>query len=384
MVKAKKTYGKPPQIDSSFDEALNRFAQVDPKELKDQPVAIVEYEGSPDQFLIFGDADGPHVELRFDDELPWFTYGQMARVFGVDENTVIDHVQKFVNDGELSEATTRNFRVVRSEGNREVAREIKHFSLDVAFYVGYRVNSTSGVMFRRWATGVLIRFARNGFVVDKRRLAEPDSFDRVKELRRIIRDLRTSEANLYAELRDICALCSDYESSSNTAEQFFRFTQAKFFYAVTSLTPAALQADRADASADHMGLRTWSGKRGVTKKDVTVAKNYLTDAELDEFSRLVSIILDIFDDQLKVGRLTTMGQCATRLDEELSRLGRAVLRNPGPPSKERADERAVAEYEQFDAARTLTKLTEAKRDLAELKSTAKALPSSSRKRLKPE
>ena len=376
---AKKKYEKPLAIEAPFEEALGRFAQVDPKEIRDQPLPIVEYEGSSDQFLIFGEADGAHVQLRFDNELPWFTYGQMATVFGVDENTVIDHVQNFLQGGELAEATTRNFRVVRTEGSREVSRDIKHFSLDVAFYVGYRVNSTSGVLFRRWATDILIRFAKNGFVVDKRRLAEPESFDRVKELRRIIQELRGSEANLYAELRDICSMCSDYQPSSDAAEEFFKFTQAKIFYAVTSLTPAALQAGRADADAENMGLQTWSGKKGVTKKDVTVAKNYLFDAELEEFSRLVSIVLDILDDQLKMGRLTTMGHCATRLDEELARLGRSVLRNPGPPSKERADGNAIAEYEKFDGARKLAKQAETRRELAELKAATKALPSKSKR-----
>ena len=129
-----------------------------------------------------------------------------------------------------------------------------------------------------------------------------------------------------------------------------------------------------------MGLQTWSGKKGVTKRDVTVGKNYLSDSELDEFSRLVSIILDILDDQLKLGRLTTMGHCATRLDEELGRLGRAVLRKPGPPSKPQADNYALAEFEKFDATRKLAKQAEAKRELTELKATARTLPSGNRKR----
>lgn len=377
---AKKTYEKPLAIDGPFDEALKRFAHVDPDEIQADPVTLVEYEGSADQFLIFGEVGGPSVQVRFDSGMPWFNYGQMANVFGVDENTVIEHVQNFLESGELDEATTRKFRVVREEGGRQVGRDIKHFGLDVAFYVGYRVNSVAGVMFRRWATNVLIQFAKSGFVVDKRRLAEPGNFDKVKELRRIIQELRGSEANLYAELRDICSMCSDYQPSSGAAEEFFKFTQAKIFYAVTSLTPAALQADRAKASAENLGLQTWTGKKGVTKRDVTVAKNYLKDSELEEFSRLVSIILDIFDDQLKLGRLTTMVHCVTRLDEELARLGRSVLRTPGPPSKEQADERAITEYEKFDTARKLANQAEAKRELAELKATAKALPATDKKR----
>lgn len=199
-------------------------------------VHLVHREGdNAPPFLIYETPKGARLELRFDGE-PWFTYSQIATLFGVAENTVIEHVQKFISDGELGEATTRKFRVVRQEGGREVRREIEHFSLDVAFYVGYRVNSRQGAFFRRWATDVLVRFAKHGYAMDVERLKTPDDPGVLDELKQTIRDIRASSQNVYREVRQIVAMCQDYGGKGETARAFYAQMENKLLYLATTKT----------------------------------------------------------------------------------------------------------------------------------------------------
>jgi hypothetical protein len=201
-------------------------------------------------------------------------------LFGVDVRTVNEHLTNIYRDGELSEsATIRNFRIVRSEGGRQVGREIIHYNLDSIISVGYRVSSRQGTLFRKWATGVLVQFATKGFVVDAPRLKNPEEQDRVAELREIIRDIRASEANLYAELRRICAMCQDYDPKTEAAREFYANTQAKLFWAVTSKTPSMILVERSKSAVPNMGLQTWP-KAEIRKQDALVAKNYLCEPEI--------------------------------------------------------------------------------------------------------
>jgi len=202
---------------------LGRSAQTDPKEFEQamsttatkelEPLPLFE-DDTGAQFLIYNTIKGAQTELRFVDEQPWFTQAQLAYMFGVDVRTVNHHVQQFLSDGELDASTIRKFRIVRNEGNRQVEREIEHYSLDVAFYVGYRVNSKEGILFRRWATQVLLQYAIKGFVVHKERLMDPKEYGRVQELRRIIAEIRASDINFYGELRQICAMAKNYDPKS--------------------------------------------------------------------------------------------------------------------------------------------------------------------------
>ena len=247
------------------------------------------------------------------------------------------------------------------------------YSLDMVISVGYRVSSAQATLFRRWATGILVQFARKGFVVDTRRLKEPGGFDRIAELREIIRDLRSEEANLYAELRRICSLCQDYDGSSEAARSFYQRVQAKLVYAVTSHTPAEIVAQRADCEAPNMGLQTWPSD-DIRKKDVATSKNYLADAEIKELNRLTSILLDIFEDQLALGRLVMMEDARELLDRQLQQLGRAVLDGGGSVSADQARARAEAQYLAFDRQRKLERQREAEAQIAELAAEAKGLP----------
>lgn len=340
----------------------------------DEPVRLIEDAETGDRFLVYGTAKGVRVELRYDGDALWMTQAQIAQLFDVDRTVITKHIANVYAEGELEpEATRAKIAQVRSEGSREVARHIEHYSLDMVISVGYRVSSAQATLFRRWATAVLVRFATKGFVVDVERLKAPGEQDRVAELREIIRDIRSSEANLYAEIRNICAMCQDYDPKSDRWREFYRNTQAKLCYAVTTLTPAEILEARADAAAEDMGLKTWSGDQ-VRSSDVTVAKNFLHPPEIKELNRLTDLLLTIFEDQLEMGRLTTMAQASEILDRNLRQLGRMVLAGGGSVSKETADRHAKAEYQLFSEQRRAAAKQRADDDYAALRRAGQTLP----------
>jgi len=233
-------------------------------------------------------------------------------------------------------------------------------------------------VFRRWATSVLVQFARKGFVVDATRLKQAQNADRVAELREIIRDIRSDEANVYRELRRICAMCQDYDGTTETAREFYQRVQAKLVFAVTSHTPAEIVATRADFESTNMGLQTWPNDN-IRKSDVTVSKNYLAGAEIKELNRLTTILLDIFEDQLDMGRLIVMQDAQNLLDQQLQQLGRAVLRSGGSVKATEAKRIAEQQYDKFDQLRRLERQQEAEEQLAALSAEAKKLPKAPRR-----
>jgi hypothetical protein len=344
-----------------------------PAESPAQALRIIEDIETGNRFVLYTNKEGTSLEVRFDGEAPWFTQADLAAIYGVTIPTVIGHIQRFRDDGELDDSTTRDFLVVRQEGSRHINRPISHYGLDVAFYVGYRVNSGEGKLFRRWATTMLVQLATKGFVIDQRRLKGDENAERIRELREIIRDIRSQEANLYAELRNICAMCQDYDAHSDDAQRFYQHTQAKLFHATVSHTPARLIVARADANQPNMGLQSWSGDR-ILQADATTGKNYLAEGELKELNRLTSILLDVFEDQLKLGRLTKMDECSVLLDDQLRGLGRSVLERPGPPRSDVANKHAKAQYKIFDEQRRAALKVQADKELRELKAAAKSLP----------
>jgi len=341
---------------------------------QNEPVRLEREAETGDLFLVYGTEKGLRIDIRYEGETLWMTQAQIGQLFGVDRSAITKHIANIFEEGELdSDATRAKIAQVRQEGSRQVSREIEHYSLDMVISVGYRVSSAQATLFRRWATGILVQFARKGFVVDTRRLKEPGGFDRIAELREIIRDLRSEEANLYAELRRICSLCQDYDGSSEAARSFYQRVQAKLVYAVTSHTPAEIVAQRADCEAPNMGLQTWPSD-DIRKKDVVTSKNYLADSEIKELNRLTSILLDIFEDQLALGRLVMMEDARELLDRQLQQLGRAVLNGAGSVSADQARARAEAQYLAFDRQRKLKRQREAEAQIAELAAEAKGLP----------
>jgi hypothetical protein len=333
----------------------------------DEPVRLFE-DATGDRFLIYSTQRGVRVELRYEGEALWMTQAQMAELFGRDVSVISRHIANVLEEGELDEASSLQ-KMQTSGGGRPGTL----YSLDMIISVGYRVSSAQATLFRRWATAVLVRFASKGFVVDVERLRDSGDLDRIAELREAIREIRASEANLYAELRSICAMCQDYDGSSDSARDFYRQTQAKLFYAVVNRTPSELLIGRASAGAANMGLQSWP-KDAIRQQDALVAKNYLAPAELRELNRLTTILLDIFEDQLEVGRLTTMAEATGLLEKQLRQLGRLVLTHGGQIPHHRAEARAKAEYKRFDAERKAQRQAQMNTELKALKEVGKVLP----------
>lgn len=334
---------------------------------QNEPVRLEKEAETGDLFLVYGTEKGLRIDIRYEGETLWMTQAQIGQLFGRDVSTISRHIANIYEERELDESTSLQ------KTQTSTGRPATLYSLDMVISVGYRVSSAQATLFRRWATGILVQFARKGFVVDTRRLKEPGSFDRIAELREIIRDLRSEEANLYAELRRICSLCQDYDGSSEAARSFYQRVQAKLVYAVTSHTPAEIVAQRADCEAPNMGLQTWPSD-DIRKKDVATSKNYLADSEIRELNRLTSILLDIFEDQLALGRLVIMEDARELLDRQLQQLGRAVLGGGGSVSADQARARAEAQYLAFDRQRKLERQREAEAQIAELAAEVKGLP----------
>jgi len=334
----------------------------------DEPIRLVEDEETGDRFLVYSTDKGLMIDIRFEGETLWMTQAQIGQLFGRDQSVVSRHINKILEEGELDESGSMQ-KVHIATSTKPVAI----YNLDMVISVGYRVSSAQATLFRRWATSILVQYAKKGFVIDAARLKEPGNIDRVRELREIIRDIRASEANLYAELRRICAMCQDYDGSDEMSRQFYQRTQAKLVYAVASLTPAGLIYDRADHTAENMGLQNWPNDN-IRKQDVTTSKNYLAEAEIRELNRLTEILLGIFEDQLEIGRLVTMEDARRLLDNQLHSMGRTVLNDGGRISHDAAKRKAHAEYEKFDAARRLQRKEETDAQIAALRAESKKLP----------
>lgn len=338
------------------------------------PVQLQEDERTGDRFLVYGTDKGLRLDIRYEGETLWMTQAQIAELFGRDVSVISRHIANVLAEGELGEEG--NLQKMQIAGS---TRPLTLYSIDMVISVGYRVSSTQATLFRRWATEKLVQFATKGFVVDAVRLKQPDSIDRVAELREIIRDIRSDEANVYRELRSICALCRDYDGSSDAWRSFYRTTQAKLLYAVTSHTPAEIIDTRADAQSPDMGLTSWPNDN-IRKQDVVVSKNYLADREIRELNRLTTILLDIFEDQLDIGRIVVMDDAERLLDQQLRSLNRAVLTHGGQVKTADAKRRAHAQYDIFTERRAVERRSGSDRLIAELRQTDEELPRPTRRR----
>ena len=340
----------------------------------DEPVRLFE-DDTGDRFLIYKTQRGLRVELRYEGDALWMTQAQMAELFGRDVSVISRHIANVLEDGELDEGAS--LQKMQTTGG---GRPGTLYSLDMIISVGYRVSSAQATLFRKWATAVLVRFATKGFVVDVERLKDPSEHDHLAELRETIREIRASEANVYAELRRICSMCQDYDGSSEVAREFYRQTQAKLFYAVVNHTPSELLIGRADSSAPNMGLHVWA-KDEIRKTDALVAKNYLAPGEMTELNRLTTILLDIFEDQLAIGRLTSMREVSQMLYKQLHNLSRLVLSHGGQIRHDTAEAAAKSHYRRYDARRKVARKAEADAELAALRAADKALPKTRKPRL---
>lgn len=293
------------------------------------------------------------VEVTYEDESFWLSQLQMAELFGVDVRTVNEHLRNIYDTSELDEnATIRIFRIVRSEGNRSVSRNIQYYSLDAIISVGYRVNSVQATQFRIWATNTLREFIIKGFVLDDERLKLNARFgpDYFAELIERIREIRASERRFYLKITDIYEQCSiDYDKSAETTKTFFKTVQNKLHWAITGRTAAELIAERADAEHPNMGLTSWKNapKGKVTKADVSVAKNYLNEEEIKGLERIVSMYLDYAENQAARRIPMKMVDWVKKLDAFLDFNEYDVLRDAGTVSAAVAKALAEDEYEKF-------------------------------------
>lgn len=331
-----------------------------------EPVHLQEDEETGDRFLIYGDGTGTHVEVNYEGDNLWMTQAQIAALFGRDVSTISRHIASILEEGELDESNLQKTQIATS------TKPVTLYSLDMVISVGYRVASKQATLFRKWATEKLVQFATKGFVIDVPRLQDPGNRDRIAELKEIIRDIRSDEANVYRELRAICAMCQDYDGRSEKWHEFYRNTQAKLVHAVCSNTPAEVLRQRADSRVPNMGLTNWPNEN-IRKADVVVSKNYLGDLEIKELNRLTVILLDIFEDQMDIGRLRTMQEASSLLDSQLKSLGRQVLRSGGSVKMTDAKSHAEREYGKYKAEQKRLRHEQADRAIAAIKSEQKSL-----------
>lgn len=305
--------------------------------------------------VLYQSEDGrTRVQCRFEDGTVWLSQLQLAELFQTTVANINTHLKAVFAEGELrAEATIKSYLIVRSEGSRQVSREVMHYSLPAILAVGYRVRSARGTQFRQWATATLSEFVLKGFALDDQRLKNPpgpgvpDYFD---ELLARIRDIRASERRMYTRVRDILALAADYQPGTEHSTRLFQIVQNKLHHAVTGMTAPELIASRADARQPNMGLTTWSGG-SVQKADVTVAKNFLREQEITELNRIVTMFLDYAEDQAERKRELFMRDWPVKLDEFLRFNERRVLPDAGSMTPEAANTKAGAEYEAFATRR---------------------------------
>ncbi|MBN2791453.1 MAG: virulence RhuM family protein [Desulfuromonadales bacterium] len=305
------------------------------------------------EFLIFtGQAGEKSIEARYEDETIWLSQKLMATLFDVGVNTINYHLKEVFESGEVQpDATIRKFRIVQTEGSREVTRGVDFYNLDAIISIGYRVNSVRATQFRQWATQVLREFAIKGYVLDKKRMENgaflgEDYFERLLEE---IREIRLSERRFYQKITDIYATSVDYNRDAPTTKAFFAKVQNKLHFAIHGHTAAELILQRADSTKANMGLTTWEkapdGK--ILKTDVAVAKNYLTKEELEALGRIVNAYLDLAEERALRKIPMTMEDWANRLDAFLEFTERDILQHSGKVSADIAKAHAESEFEMY-------------------------------------
>ncbi len=291
------------------------------------------------------------LDLRADGTTVWLTQLEIAELFQTTKQNVSLHAKNIFEEGELTQAATvKESLTVQMEGNREVQRTILLYNLDLILAIGYRVRSPRGVQFRQWASTHLKEYLVKGFVIDDERLKNPRGWDYFDELLARIREIRASEKRFYQKVRDLFALSSDYSSNEKETGVFFAEVQNKLIYAATLRTAAQLIIERADPSQPNMALTSWSGSR-VRKQDVIIAKNYLTEDEVDTLNRLVIIFLEQAELRAKQQKDLTLAFWRSSVDRMLAANDLPLLDGPGSVSHEAMKAIANERYDNFDANR---------------------------------
>lgn len=293
------------------------------------------------------------IEMRYEDENIWLTQKMMAQLYGVSVPAINQHIKRIYDDSELeAEATIKNYLIVQTEGGRQVSREVAHYNLQMIIAVGFKVNNDRAVQFRKWANAIVKDYTIKGWVMDEERLKNGGSVLSEKyfeEQLEKIREIRLSERRFYQKITDIYATALDYDRTAKTTKEFFAKVQNKMHFAVHGNTAAEVIYRRADAEKPHMGLTSWKaapdGK--IMKSDVSIAKNYLTEDELQSLERIVSAYLDLAEDRARRHIPMTMEDWAKRLDIFLTADDRAILTDAGSITAEIAKAHAETEFEKY-------------------------------------
>ena len=292
------------------------------------------------------------IEMRYEDENIWLTQKMMATLYDVDVRTINEHIKKIYSDSELEEdSTIRNFRIVQTEGSRQVTRDTKHYNLQMIIAVGFKVNSERAVQFRKWVNQIAKDYTIKGWVMDDERLKRgtyltEKYFD--EQLERI-REIRASERKFYQKITDLYATAIDYDKNAAMTRRFYATVQNKMHYAVHGHTAAELIVERADHTKEHMGLTTWAdapeGK--IKKSDVTVAKNYLSQDEMKQLNRMVTAYLDFAENMTLRHIPLTMQDWEKRLNSFIEMFDYGILQDAGKVSAEIAKLHAETEFEKY-------------------------------------
>jgi hypothetical protein len=327
--------------------------------------------------ILYTTEDGrSQIKLRAKDQTVWLTQREMAQLFDVSTDNVGLHLKNIFVDGELEiKSVTEESSVTAADGKNYLT---KLYNLDAILAVGYRVRSPRGVQFRRWASTVLKDFLIKGFVLDDERLKNPDGrTDYFDEMLERIRDIRASEKRFYQKVRDLFALSSDYDKSDKTTQQFFATVQNLLLFAVTGKTAAELIVARANPADPHFGLLTWKGGK-VRKTDIVVAKNYLSEDEIDTLNRLVVIFLETAELRAKSKQETRMAFWKQNVDQIITSNGFPLLSNAGTISHQQMEALTAELYQQFDQQRRKQEALQADQqdeaDLQALESKLKRRP----------
>lgn len=330
--------------------------------------------------ILYTTDDGKsQIQLRADLGTVWLTQLEMAELFDATKQNISLHLKNIIEDGELdAPATIKESLTVQTEGTRQVQRPVTLYSLDAILAVGYRVRSPRGVQFRRWASTVLKEYLVKGFVMDDERLKNPDGRpDYFDEMLARIRDIRASEKRFYQKVRDLFALSSDYDKSDEATQTFFATVQNLLLYAVTQKTAAELIVSRANPADPHFGLLTWKGTQ-VHKQDIVVAKNYLTEDEVDTLNRLVVIFLETAELRAKRQSITSMGFWRENVGQIIVSNGFPLLNGAGTVSHARMEQKLEPLYLDFDQRRKAEEARAAdaqdEADLKALENTIKNRP----------
>ena len=295
------------------------------------------------------------IEMRYEDENIWLTQKMMATLYDVGLPTINEHIKRIYADSELEEAATiRNFRIVQTEGSRQVTRDTKHYNLQMIIAVGFKVNNERAVQFRKWANGIVKDYTIKGWVMDDERLKQGKTAfgkDYFRELLERVRSIRASERRIWQQITDIFAECSiDYNRDSDTAYHFYATIQNKFHYAITGKTAAEIVYNQADHTKENMGLTTWKNAPDgrILKSDTPIAKNYLDEKQIRQLERAVTGYFDYIEDLIERENVFTMEEFSKSVNEFLAFRRYDILKDNGCISHKQAVEKAYQEYDIFN------------------------------------